>query len=72
MTHKIQIRVDSGGIQGLTPTPKIGFGGAQQCLFLTSYPPVGKTLFGPVHPGKGGDNFLLAPTTQKPLILLHR
>jgi hypothetical protein len=50
--HKIQIWVDPGGIQGLTPTAKMGFGGAYQCRNLTSCARVGQALFGPVHPGK--------------------
>jgi hypothetical protein len=29
--HKIQIRVDPGGIQGFTPAAKMGFRGAYQC-----------------------------------------
>jgi len=28
VVHKIQIWVDPGGIQGVTPTAKMGFGGA--------------------------------------------
>lgn len=30
--HKIQIWVDSSGIQGLAPTAKMGFGCAYQCF----------------------------------------
>ena len=70
--HKIQTWVNPGGIQGLTPTPKMCFGRACQCRNVTPCARVGQTHFTPVHPGKCGNDFLLAPGTKKSLILFQR
>src|SRR5262249_19437305 len=70
--NKVQIGVDASGIQSLTPTPKMGFGGAYQSRNITLCSRVGQALFGAVHPGERSHDFLSVPAREPFSLFLQR